>query len=143
MKKIITMLGLVMAMSSSLLAQTIKVNGTKAEIETKIIDGRTFVKLRQVSELLDCEITYDANTKSAIVTKQEVNEEIKDVKLTYTIGNLDYEYAYNDRIKGRGMDVTPQVIDGSIYLPIRYVAEPLGYDISMNENKEIVLEKRA
>ena len=143
MKKIITILGLVMVMSFSLLAQTISVNGTKAEIETKIIDGRTFVKLRQVSELLDCEITYDANTKSAIVTKQEVNEEIKDVKLTYMIGNLDYEYAYNDRIKGRGMDVTPQVINGSIYLPIRYVAEPLGYDISMNKNKEIVLEKRA
>ena len=143
MKKIITILGLVMVMSFSLLAQTISVNGTKAEIETKIIDGRTFVKLRQVSELLDCEITYDANTKSAIVTKQEVNEEIKDVKLTYMIGNLDYEHAYNDRIKGRGMDVTPQVIDGSIYLPIRYVAEPLGYDISMNKNKEIVLEKRA
>ena len=80
MKKIITMLGFVMVMSFSLLAQTISVNGTKAEIETKIIDGRTFVKLRQVSELLDCEITYDANTKSAIVTKQEVNEEIKDVK---------------------------------------------------------------
>lgn len=149
MKKMITMLGLVMAMSSSLFAQTMNVDGVTTEVQTKNIKGRTFVKLREVSELLDCETTYNSEQKTATVVKP--NEiEPKTIELIYAIGSLDFEYSYSKMVSwtrslrgGYTMDTKPQIIDDSIYLPLRYVAEPLGYNISMNENKEIILEKRA
>ena len=150
MKKIIVIFGLLMMLNTNLFAQTINVNGITSNVETKNIKGRTFVKLRDVTVILGCDISYDWNTKMITVTKADAGEKLKNVKITYEIGNIDYEYRYSevierfdDKILGRGMDVAPQIIDGFTYLPIRYVADPLGYDISMSQNKEIILEKRA
>ena len=150
MKKIIVIFGLLMMLNTNLFAQTINVNGITSNVETKNIKGRTFVKLRDVTTILGCDILYDENTKMITVTKADAGEKLKNVKITYEIGNIDYEYRYSevierfdDKILGRGMDVAPQIINGFTYLPIRYVADPLGYDISMSQNKEIILEKRA
>ena len=152
MKKFIVALGLVVGMVSNLSAQVIKVNNECLNLDAKIIDGRTFVKLRQVSEILNCEVQYNEAEKVVTVTKEEVSETIRNMELRYKIGDTIYEYDcekakakgknFSKKGGGRTMDVSPQIINDSTYLPIRYVADPLEFDVLMGENKEIILEKR-
>ncbi len=58
--------------------EIVKVNGQDVEMETKLIDGVTYVAMRQIAEALDIEVSYDEDTKSKTLTtrggeKPEVN----------------------------------------------------------------------
>lgn len=109
---------------------TLTIDGTPltiaADLGAPFIDAanRTQAPIRAVSEGLGAQIAWDQATQTATI-----NGSIK-----VTVGSSQISTAYGTIT----MDTTAVNKDGRIYVPIRYVANALGYDIEgKNENGAI------
>ena len=98
-----------------------KINFTDA---LPFIDGnnRTQLPVRAVSESIGCKVEYDDNAKIVYITST-------DEKIQLKIGSEDM-IVNNEVIK---MDTSAQIINDRTYIPIRYIAEALGYDVIWRE----------
>lgn len=99
----------------------IDVDGRTMEIDTAAVirGGRTYVPYRAIGELLGAQIEYDSNVRTITTT-------FDDSVLTMTVGYN--HYAVNGTVYQ--MDATPYINgDGRTMVPIRFVAEVIGYDV--------------
>lgn len=70
-----------------------------------------------------------------VVESKKINLEAK-----FTIGSKEYEVTMDDVVTKGEMDVEPYIKDGRTMLPIRYVAEALGFDVEWDEaNRTVIL----
>jgi len=85
-----------------------------------IIDenSRTLVPVRKISELLGAAVSWNQDTRTATVTKD-------DMALQITIG--DQAIRTGNRLIL--MDTSARLIEGRTYLPLRAIAENLGYQV--------------
>ena len=93
-------------------------------IEKPFIDesNRTQVPLRVIMEHLGCNVVYDDTEKTVEAAKLGIC-------VTLKIGSEDM-VVNGEVIK---MDTTAQIVDDRTYIPIRYIAEALGYDVIWRE----------
>lgn len=99
----------------------IDVDDRTIQIDTAAIvqSGRTYVPYRAIGELLGASVDYDGSVRTITTT-------FEDKTLTMTIGYNNY--AVNGTIYQ--MDATPYInSDGRTMVPIRFVAEVMGYDV--------------
>ena len=118
MKKLICTIIASILMSSSVLAAggvNVRVNNQPIDTEGTIVEGRTLVPVRGVFEELGYNVEWDATTKTATLTKN-------DVVVKMTQGNSYFT------VKGESVtpDVPQQIIDGRFMLPLRAVGEAVG-----------------
>lgn len=102
-------------------ANVIDVDGRTVEIDTAAVvqSGRTYVPYRAIGELLGAEVAYDSHVHTITTT-------FDDTVLTMTIGYN--HYAVNGTVYQ--MDAAPYInSDGRTMVPIRFVAEVMGYDV--------------
>lgn len=102
-------------------ANIIDVDGRTVEIDTAAVvqSGRTYVPYRAIGELLGAEVAYDSRVRTITTT-------FDDTVLTMTIGYN--HYAVNGTVYQ--MDAAPYInSDGRTMVPIRFVAEVMGYDV--------------
>lgn len=102
-------------------ANVIDVDGRTVEIDTAAVvqSGRTYVPYRAIGELLGAEVAYDSHVRTITTT-------FDDTVLTMTIGYN--HYAVNGTVYQ--MDAAPYInSDGRTMVPIRFVAEVMGYDV--------------
>lgn len=103
------------------------INGSEVSLAEapRVIDGRTMVPFRTLSEALDCSVEWVPGAEQIIITKNDD----PGFKLMYQIGNTAvYKILdYGDEMVYR-MDTAPVLSEyGNTLLPARYVAELLGY----------------
>ena len=93
-------------------------------VEKPFIDdsNRTQVPLRVIMEHLGCNVVYDDTEKTVEAAKLGIC-------ITLKIGSEDM-VVNGEVIK---MDTTAQIVDDRTYIPIRYIAEPLGYNVIWQE----------
>ncbi len=144
MKKIVSLLVVIAVLSLSLscfaTAETIIIDGKNTVIPEdmgKIVeqDDRTFVPLRFVMENLGCQVTYDDEMKAAYITQGEFLYIFQvDNNLLFKLNNISGEQI---SIK---MDTTVFLNDaeGRMYIPIRFLAEAIGYEVGWNEATQTV-----
>ncbi len=106
------------------------INGSETALPEapRIIDGRTMVPFRVLTESLDCSVEWISEGRQIIVTKNSDPS----FKLKYQIGNTAvYRIVNNmDEITYR-MDAAPVLSEnGNTLLPARYVAELVGYTVN-------------
>ncbi len=99
-------------------------------------DQRMRVPLRDFSTQLDYSVTWYAETGQAAVCSNSseiwyVFSPDNDVVLCNVFGGATF------RIGHLHMDCTPIVIDGVMYVPIRHLANILGYDVVWDEEAKI------
>lgn len=92
--------------------------------------GRTLVPLRVIFEALDAEVTWDNATKT--VTGSQGDKEIV-LKMNDTTAKVDG--------KNVTLDVPGQIIQGSVYVPVRFIAESLGAGVEWNAEQNTVFVK--
>jgi len=97
-------------------AETIILNG-------KMIDNRMLVPLRSIFVNLGASVEWDANSKSITGIKDDV---IVNLKV-----NQSEAYLNDNRIM---LDVPASVFDGSTYVPLRFIAESLGANVSYDSS---------
>ena len=89
------------------------VNGSNRTMDAApvIIDNRTMVPLRFIAEALGAEVSWNGETRTAIVN-------LDDTTLYVTIGELTL-----------GMDVPAVIINERTMAPLRYISESLGAEV--------------
>lgn len=108
----------------------VNVNGNQLLLSANPVskDGRTLVPLRAIFEALGASVEWDQATKTVTGTQGS-----KVVKL-----QIDNKVA-----KVNGVDVTMDVagtiINGSTFVPVRFIAESLGAQVSWDGNTQTVL----
>lgn len=144
MKKIISLVIAALILSTSFAcfaaAETIILNGTEAVIPAdmgKIMekDDRTFVPLRFVMENLGCQVSYDDEVKAAYITQNENLYVFQvDNNLLFVLNSLTGEK------KSIEMDTTVflNTEEGRMYIPIRFLAEAIGYEVGWEEATQTV-----
>lgn len=98
----------------------------------KIVEGRTLVPMRAIFEKLKFEVEYDVNTNIAIGRND-------DLRIELPIGRKDA------KVNGQkiALDVVADVINGRTMIPVRFVAEKSGANVSWNaENRVVIIESK-
>lgn len=91
-----------------------------------VINGRTFVPMRQVFEALGCKVDWDQSSRTAIVSKDGTT-------VNLTIGNTQMQVSKNGTNSQVALDAAPVVINGRTLLPLRAPAEAFGYVVTWDQ----------
>lgn len=121
-------------------AETIIIDGENAEIPAEMgsikeMDERTFVPIRFVMEYLGCHVDFDDINHAATVSSdvcayiiQEDNPELFIIPFT------------GEDSTSLTMDTVPfiDLTESRMYIPIRFLAEAIGYDVGWDEKTQTV-----
>lgn len=124
MKRILSILLLILLLAMPVQAAEEKVNiivkGYAIEDDkAEIIDGRTFVPLRLISEKLGAKVDYYYEKDKQIVIEKS------DLKILMNVNKLEAK-VNNYEIK---LEVKPYIKDGSTMVPLRFISETLGEEV--------------
>jgi hypothetical protein len=100
-------------------------------------DGRTYVPVRYLANVLgvrDEDITWDQSTQKVTLRKGGIT-------LYLVVGSaemlrMDAATSARNFIP---LDVAPEIVDGRVYLPARYVAESFGYRVEWEPTEMTVV----
>jgi len=92
-----------------------------------IVDGRTFVPVRGVFEMLGFAVGWDGDTRTATLTS--------DMHEVIIIIGSD---VFTTNGENHSLDVPARIISGRTMLPIRAVLESVGYSVGWNEESSTV-----
>ncbi|WP_284645693.1 stalk domain-containing protein [Paenibacillus silviterrae] len=106
----------------------IEIDGSKLTAVGLLVDGRTMVPMRAIFEKLQSEVIWDQEKQSVTATKGDTT-----VKLI--IG--DVSARVNN--KTNTLDVPPMLVEGTTYVPLRFVSESLGAKVDYDANRSIAL----
>lgn len=106
------------------------INGIFLYLDTDPImnRGSVFVPIRTISEGLGFDVEYIEETKTINIIKDD-----KDI--TVTIGSNKAAVNDNEVL----LDVKPFIIDGRTFVPLRFISEGLGEEVSWDSKNRIVL----
>lgn len=100
--------------------------------------GRTQVPVRELCEWLDMPVTWYADSQTVGISSVSASYKEAAAKLAgggaggdsywFTIG----EERYRRNGTYYEMDTTAQIIDGRAYVPLRYLAQAMGYEVAYN-----------
>jgi thiol-disulfide isomerase/thioredoxin len=116
-------------------SKTATVNGKKIELEMAptIIDGRTMVPLRFVTETFGFEVGWNGDTKEITLTKGSLVIILKS-------GEKNVMVARDGTKENVVSDPAPTIMDGHTMVPIRFFSEILSAEIDwIGEEKKIVI----
>lgn len=126
-----TMLADMIKSSESKILYPIKVMTNEKEVvfdvQPRIQNGRTLIPIRSVLESLGAEVSWEESTGTISVLNDS-----NVIKLT--VGN---KWAYVDK-KQVLLDVPASIIDDRAMVPVRFIAEELGFKVTWNGEKRIV-----
>ena len=118
----------------AILSDGIKVyyNGKKVDFsKTKpaVVNGRTLIPVRGVLEAMGCEVEWNGTTKQVTITREE------SPNIVLTIGSK------TAIIEGQSveLEVPAQIINGSTFIPLRFVSEALGSSVIWGQEDKVVI----
>lgn len=117
---------------------TMTVNGTEKEIDPGmgttpvILNDRTLLPVRAVVEEIGGTVGWNEELQEVTLAYKE-----KEIKLT-----IDSLTAYLNN-EEQTLDAAPTVINDRTMLPIRFIAESFGYDVTWNESTQTVTIKNS
>lgn len=113
----------------------VEINGEKYDVRNFLSDGTTYIALRDVSELLDCKVDWEDDTKTAVITTgiNSVNKSDSAVlemagEKTITVLS-DY---VNVKVDGIKRKVRNFLSDGTTYISLRDISELLDCLVEWN-----------
>lgn len=92
----------------------------------EITNGRTMVPLRAVMENMGAQVEYDEAARTAVITAG-------DKALTFVLGSDRFTLDDSGAVSEITLDSVPYIKNSRVFVPIRFVAEALGYDVLWSE----------
>lgn len=99
----------------------------ESDVPPTIVGGRTLIPIRSVSEALGAEVRWDQKSQSATIQKDDVN-----LILNYNSN----QYILNGSIET--IDVSIQMINNRIMVPLRLVGESFGHSVEWDAKTRTV-----
>lgn len=134
---------LVCSLSAFAVAENIIIDGETITIPAEMgkvceMDDRTFVPVRFVTEFLGCNVTFTDTElqRGATVTNPETG-----VSYYFIIGSKSFLIISGDTVKTKNMDTATflNYEEGRTYVPVRFLAEELGYTVDWEESTQTVM----
>ena len=95
-----------------------------------IVDGRTLVPVRFVSESLGSKVTWDASEREVGIIGDGINVKLKIDSNRATVNN-----------KVNLLDSPPRIINNSTMVPIRFISEALGSEVEWdNDTRKVTIK---
>lgn len=116
--------------ADTLRAVAVEVDGTKLDAAAYLVDGRTMVPLRAIFERLNATIEWNGEERSVTATKGTANIKLWIDKTEATAGDRNVT-----------LDVPPMLINSSTYVPLRFVSEALGSEVTFDAERETAVVK--
>ncbi len=92
----------------------------------KVVEGRTMIPVRAVTEALGAKVDMPENGKVSIV--------LGDTQIYLTIGDTTASILREgDMVEDLTLDVAPYINADRTYVPLRFLSETLGYDVFWDE----------
>lgn len=114
---------------------TVKVNNfvIKSPVPAQIVNDRTMLPMRSIFERVGAKVTWIEAEKIIFATKDSL-------LVTMQIDNnvMSVQQIENDEIKKIELDSAPFIKDGSTMVPVRAVAESLGYNVGWDSETRTV-----
>ncbi len=101
-------------------------------MEPIILNDRTLVPLRSTFESMGAEVSWDNNTRSAIIEKDNI-------KAIFTINETQVLKQTDDVLTFIQIDVPAKLINGNTMVPVRAVSDALGYYVDWNNSTRTVI----
>lgn len=92
-----------------------------------LIDGRTMLPLRTIFESIGAEVKWDQSTQTVTAVKNDTIITMQIHSKTVQINNQTHE-----------LDVPPQLLNNKTMVPVRFVSEALGAEVTWNGKEGIV-----
>ncbi len=134
MKRFIAVFTMLLVMASNVCAADIfvAVNGENIEFKGQqpyLDDGRAFIPIREVFEKLGYDISWDNVNKTATLTSPDKTIKISAFKNHLTV----------DDNTALALALPPQIIDGSMLIPLRAVGTAAGIDMEWDNSSRTIL----
>ena len=104
-----------------------------ADAAPEIVNGRTFLPYRAVFTALGAEVSYEADSRTAVAVRDGVTVRVPigSTRVTVTEGGETAELE---------MDVASYVKDGATYVPVRFMAQAMGCLVGWDgETRTVIL----
>ena len=113
---------------------SVAVNGSKLDTDAQIVNDRTMIPLRAVSNALGCGIAWNDEDRGITIYRATDEETIPDSIITCWI-DKDHAFRMDGYALGGSyvMDTAPMIINDRTYVPIRAIAELLGAEVSWDD----------
>jgi len=105
------------------------------------MDERTFVPIRFVMEYLDCHVDYDEANHAATISADTCAYLVQeDNPLLFIIPYPNAEGGQIAEPTALTMDTTPFIVleESRMYIPIRFLAQAIGYEVGWDDKTQIV-----
>lgn len=109
---------------------TVSVDGKEVTLQSISYQGRILIPLRNTSEVLGAKVNYLADIGIAIIEKYGT-------ELRINLGDT-VSYLNGKKIS---YDVPPVVVDNKSYVPLRFLAESMNYEVTYVDNKVNLISK--
>lgn len=121
-------------MTYSITGISVIVDGNKVQFtqEPIVQDGRTLVPLRAIFESLGMKVEWEQSTQSVNAYKDNIIVKLQIDNDIATIENTNSEYITVV------LDVKPQIINSRTLVPVRFIGEASGSDVSWDELTQTV-----
>lgn len=108
---------------------SIVVSGSEIECDQPpvIVDGRTLVPLRAITEAVGGQVDWDSATKTVTITKDDSSFSLEIGKTTVKLDDSKIE-----------ADVPAQIINERTMVPLRLIAEAFGFDVDWDSDSKTV-----
>lgn len=115
--------------AKSLDAGCVTVNNhlVKFDAPPYIKGGSTYVPLRAISEQLGAQVSWNAETQTVTITKEGTTIELKANSTTVMVNGTPTE-----------LNSPATVTNGRTYLPLRFLAETLNFDVTWDGDHDII-----
>lgn len=112
---------------------TVNYEGVKMNFDVEpFIDGdRTLVPMRAIFEKAGADVTWDEDTRTVITAYKNIDEQIF---IILQIGN-DKAFVGD---KAVNLDVPATIVNDRTFVPLRFVIENLGKDVTWDESTKTV-----
>ncbi|MGE4353230.1 MAG: copper amine oxidase N-terminal domain-containing protein [Oscillospiraceae bacterium] len=105
---------------------TVNNNIIKFEAPPYIKGGKTIVPVRAITEAMGAEVSWDPETETVTITKDDTTVEM-------TVGDTTVS------VNGVAVETTaPDISCGKTYIPLRFLAETFGFDVTWDGEDEII-----
>lgn len=113
-------------------AIAVQLNGETIVLTNGVVthDNQSYVPLRSIFEKLGAVVTWDNNTKLATITRQEGDQVTVQIKINTKEETIE--------LNNRQVSNKPFSINGTSYLPLRFISESLGAKVDWNQQAEII-----
>ncbi|MBE5039423.1 copper amine oxidase N-terminal domain-containing protein [Ructibacterium gallinarum] len=127
-------------------AENIIINGQTAQIPAdmgsiKELDDRTFVPIRFIMENLGCQVDFIDDTKMAVISSISCTYLIQEGNQTLFVLPDQYEKTENIPMDTAAF-IEEVELDGQtygrMYVPIRFLAQAIGYEVGWDEATQTV-----